>query len=172
MSNRFNARFDLTSSILVGPAVWNIVGAVVDNTGNFGSGDVLLGDIIYNDGNILGQGPLRYKIISIQSVVNSDVQCSVQWEVPGETAIEPIVGSSGLIGRPDTNSIIPIPDALQQSIDTAFCNSVRNMESIILSRIVNGITIPVGIMMQEQYDKDIDLKIDVEALPNIDPGHF
>jgi hypothetical protein len=172
MSNIFNARFDLTGASLVSTDIWNVTGTVVDNTGSFGANNVLLGDIIYNDGNPMAMGPLRYTIISIQSVTGSDVECSMQWSIPGEDPLEPIIGSSGCIGRPDVNCVIPITDALQQGIDAAFTNSVRNMESILLSKKLNNITTPVGVMMQAQWDVDNDLKIDLDKLPTLDMGTF
>jgi hypothetical protein len=174
MSSIFNARFDLNShSQAPGETdIWIVQGNVVDNTGNFSSGNALVGDVIYNDGSAMALGPLRYVVVSIQSVDGATITAALKWGLEGEDPQEPIDGAAGCIGRPDSNGVITIPEALQQGLDVAFCNSVRNMESVLLSKKLSGVATPIGVMYQAQYDKDKDLRIDLEALPVLDMGTF
>jgi hypothetical protein len=172
MSNVYNSRFDCESSIQMDTDVWNIEGKVLDATGMYFASDTLLNDIVYIDGSQLGIGPLRYKIISVSYAVGASLRCSVKWDLAGETPTEPITFTYGCIGRPDNNGVVPIPDAGQQMLDVAFTNSVRNMESILLSKKLNNISTPIGVMYQAQWDVDNDMKIDLDKLPTLDMGTF
>lgn len=170
--NIFNSRFDLESASPNGTDIWDLSGTVVDNSGNFSASDVVVGDIIYNDGSALALGPLRYKITNILSVVGSTISCTVLWDIPGESSQEPVTAAAGCIGRPDSNGVIPITDAMQQSMDTAFANAVRNMESFLLSKRLTNIPAQPGMMYKDTYDKNKDSIIDIDVLPILDMGSF
>jgi hypothetical protein len=168
MANTFNARFDLIAASLSGINTWTIVGNVVDNGGNFSSMDARVGDIIYNDGAMMGLGVLRYRVLSIISVDSSTITVTAIWALP-EASQEPISGSSGCIGTPNEQDVVAIIDPGQQATDAVFITAVRNMETILLSQKIIPTT---DVMMKTVYDKDADSKIDPAAIPDLDLGQF
>jgi hypothetical protein len=132
MPNLFTARLDFTRVRRVFNTIdkWDIEGKVIDNMGIFYATDVIPGDIVYNDTQILGVGISRYKVLSTSILTNgADLYARVQWDILGQTIQEPIDTFGALIGRSNFGAIA-LPSITINSVDESFISAVRNFEAL------------------------------------------
>jgi hypothetical protein len=171
MANKFNAKFNLNFFTPLTANTYNIIGDVIDNTGNFYAGDVKVNDVIYNDASMIALGVLRYKVTSVNSINSSTIDVNVKWDLDPEPVQDPISSAQGCIGTPDSAGNIYITDASQQNLDLSFTNAVRNTEIYLLTQ--NIIAPTADVMLKSEYDVNVDKRIDEAAMPPVlDLGTF
>lgn len=142
MTPLFTAKFNLSSSTPVSSGVYDIYGIIIDNSGQFTVSDVASGDIIYNDAAILGQGVLRFKIISIAGgSFGADLYCRVKCDNIDLSITDPIPGFFAIIGKNDGFGCTAVSNMSGNEVDEVFTSNVRNIESYFLSKRISQVEI-------------------------------
>jgi hypothetical protein len=133
--NIFNGRLELQSVITDEPTKWTISASFIDNTGFFYATDILLGDIVYNDGTSLGLGLLRYKVVYIDPLTDySTLYAQIEWALPTTNDIyEPLCGYETIVGRQLLGGVF-LPTPAVQNLSDNFIAYARNIESWLASR--------------------------------------
>jgi hypothetical protein len=138
--NLLNANLQITNvSPTLQPDEWEIESDFLDYTGSFSALDVQIGDRIFNDGTLLGNGIYIYRIEQILPGTNfNTLVCRVKWDRQQQPPLpngpfEPLAFFESAVCSViyDTATITSFS---AQNLSEPFVNAVRNQETIRISR--------------------------------------
>ncbi len=136
MANVFNGKLELISANQVPgqSTLWDIVANFTDALGVFYANDVMVGDIIYNDGTSINLGLLRYSIVIVDGRTTfSKLYARVTWDFTGNDINEPLCGFEAFIGRALLGTVY-LPSTTVQLVSEGFIQYARNVEAWMLAK--------------------------------------
>lgn len=184
----FNAKFSILGYTPISGFQYEIEANIIDFTGNFSSLDIEAGNIIFVNGTEMGN-PLVISYV-VDAVLEKSsppyVKVLATNTFPANGPFDPI--GEAIIGKPDVDGIIDIPDPTTFTLSTVFTNAVRNYEVSLISGGVDTVKTNVDtvqstlvdvqqaltddVMLKANYDPDSDNVITGENIGVIDCGTF
>lgn len=184
----FNAAFSILGYSNISGAQYEIDANILDYTGTYSSLDINVGDMIFVNGTEVGN-PLVIGF-RIDTIVDKSTPPFVKVRA---TCIFPENGpfdptGEAIVGKPDSDGVIDVPDPTTFTLSTVFTNAVRNYLVSLISSGVDTVqtnvdtvqqslttlqeTLNDDVMLKTNYDPDSDGVITGETIGVVDGGTF
>lgn len=116
---KLSGRFEPSGIVGTGP--WTFQGNFIDETGNYGPGDVVTGNRIFLYDTL--NGVMRYKVVAINTASNP-MSIDIDWDDEG-TAVEPPLNNGFLCAVSPMNLLPEEPSFQQQLLDENLTSGMR-----------------------------------------------